>query len=497
MRYAIPLCLALAAAASGAELREAPFPGKRTGYVLDSQLLRVGVIPAIGGRVVELTPKATGHNYLRTAPHYFGLGPDDPWPGAEYGGICDVATDGWPGPFWGLRYRRVDLPESRGALLLRLAAEAEGIGIIRDLLIPDNSTLLSIKVVQRNLTDKPMKMVVRIHNELRVGTAADASDVIFWPDGEELRSRRYIPGSESPRFCFDTVTGEWSAIADTAEREVLVHRFVRPGPPHRVFFWSGHNDPPPGVAENSGDHGFYNNERFCPRQEVAPGGSIEAVEEFWAIQGLGRVDFCCSEGAGSLELERARFGRDDPIAVTCAFGGPRAGKPLQAVVAIADAQGKAVAERTAQLPAFAAGKASRAEVSLAAKGLADGRYSIVATFRRGEAVLGTARGSFEVAAKLVADARQAVQALQQRVAKLRDTWKQDSVDRVRVSVLQARVDALKPALERGDFENAIAQAVGVAAAIDRATADRARALAPRKPPADDASAILQRYREGK
>ena len=106
MRYpSALLLLVVCSAVLGAEIRQRTFPGRRAGIEIDSRLLKVGVVPAIGGRIVELIPKAVNKNYVRIAPWYFHLGPNDRWEGAEYGGICDTPTDGWPGALWGIEYR--------------------------------------------------------------------------------------------------------------------------------------------------------------------------------------------------------------------------------------------------------------------------------------------------------------------------------------------------------------------------------------------------------
>jgi hypothetical protein len=488
------LVIGVITSARGADIREVDYAGKRTGLVIDSPLLRVGIVPSMGGRIVEFVPKAVEKNYLHRAPWFYHLGPKDAWDGAEYGGICDAPTSGWPGPFWGMDYRIERLQEA-GMTGLRATAEAEGIGIQREMLVPEGSTRLIVRVKQSNLSDDPKKMTLRVHGEFRVGAQADDQDFIFWRDGDTLKTRQYIPGSESPRLYFDNPTENWMAMVDTVEREALIHRYLSPTAPYRVFFWSGHPSPPPGSPESTGDTGFYNNERFIESKDaIAPRGTMEAVEEFWALRGLSRVDFCVDEGAGALDFPRARYGHNDTVALTCAFGAPMAGTPVQVAVTVQDANGQPVGTLQGRIPAFSAGEIAQAQITFATKTLPDGAYTVTVVYSRDGKVLGQAVRTFAITAELVNRAQSAVSDLDKRVNVLKKAWgTRNQSDRLRIQVLQVRIGEVRQALERGEYEAVLTEAAEINSAITRVIEDRQRERTEDIEQPVDLKSLLKRY----
>jgi hypothetical protein len=489
--FVLGLC---AGCALCADIVETVYPGNRAGVVLDAELLKVGIAPAIGGRIVEFVPKAVQKNYLHLSPWNFPLGPADAWDGGEYGGMCDTATGGWPGPFWGIAYAIERLNEP-GVIGVRATAAAEGIGIQREMVIPNGTSRLIVRMRQTNLASVPQKMVLRLHGEFRVGTQADAHDTIFWKDGETLRTRQYIPGSENPRLNFDTVTDDWMAMVDTVEKEVLIHRLVSPSAPHQVFFWSGHPVPPPGKVESTGDTGFYNNERFVSSAtEIAPNGAMEAVEEFWALRGLTRVDFCTAHEAGALEMPRLRYGARMAVPFTALLAAPAAGAPAQVTLTVRDAAGTTVGTLHDTVPAVRAGQSSAVPLAFATANLPDGRYTATAVFARDGQAFGTAQRSFEIVSALVHKAATALAAVETRIRSLNTQWRVSArADRWRLQVLQVRLDAVRRAFDTGEYEAAIAEALRTDAALSRMIADRQRERAPEAQPPVHVQALLKEY----
>ncbi len=482
---------------SGPRIVERTYAGRRRGLAILSDHLEVGVVPALGGRIVELIPRSTGKNTLHAATWNYHLGPGDKWPGAEYGGICDCPTEGWPGDFWGILYNVQPLYET-DALGLQAEAETNGVHIVRQMVVPHGTSKLVVRVRQTNTSDRPKSMVLRLHGEFRIGTQADAQDVIFWKDGDVLRERRYIPGSEAPRLSFDRVTDGWSAMVDTVEREALVHRFLEPPGPSRVFFWSGHPEPPPGTMESTGDTGWYNNERFGPRTTVEPGGSLTAVEEFWALRGLGRVDDCRDEGAAALELPRERFGAGDPVVLRAAFAAPAAAPGVRVTITVSDPSGATKAVRHDDLPSLSAGEASHSEITFRTEGWPDGLYAATALFERNGKVLARVSRTFVLDETAAAQARTTVAALATRITELETAWQPPSPsDRVRLAMLRSRLSQAETELVNGNFDAARKWSESAIEQAGRDSIRRQREMAPDVVWEPDLDRVLRRYRREK
>lgn len=446
-------CLILTTAAPAEVVLFQSYPGGRTGVVIGTAHMRLGVIPEMGGRAVELRREPGGSNVLHTAPWFFHLDEGDAWLGGEYGGLNDVPTEGWPGPFWGTDYTWTHTNSPEGTLL-KLQAESEAIGIEREMLLPADAAMLIVRVRQRNLAGESRSMQNRIHGEFRVGRQADVQDKLFWKEGGALRTRAFVPGSEHPRFAYDHPSEPWSALVDTVEREALVHRFLHPPGPWRVMYWSGHPTPPPTTApESRGDTAFYNNDRIGPRILVAPGEAIEAEEAFWLLRGLPSVKGCGERLAVTLEADRAVVGNDDRMVFTVYAASPVALTGVTVNLTVLSPNGKPLMTAAKALPALNPGDAVSAAFPLTPEHPADGMYTARAVFAQAAAPPIEAACLFEVDAARVQDARDRARACRAALERLRAAWQPvEQGDGARLAMLEDRCAALWAALEAGDYD---------------------------------------------
>jgi len=234
---------------------------------LDNGLVRVSVTPEIGGRVLVFRLNDGDRRTLHIARHNIRRKPGERWRGAEYGGLCDVATLDWPGPFWGVGYKIAET-QAGGVAALRLSAQASEIGIEREVMLLPNSTICRIGVKQTNLARVPKSMVIRIHGEFALGECADNHDVILFNGPKGLVEIRYRLGWENPRFSFEHPVEGWMAYVDAREKLALVRRFLPVSKDIKVLVWHGHNE---GGAVRDEKGGFYAIDRFMEPRPSSQG----------------------------------------------------------------------------------------------------------------------------------------------------------------------------------------------------------------------------------
>jgi len=321
---------------------------------LDNGLVRVSVTPEIGGRVLVFRLNDGDRRTLHIARHNIRRKPGERWRGAEYGGLCDVATLDWPGPFWGVGYKIAET-QAGGVAALRLSAQASEIGIEREVMLLPNSTICRIGVKQTNLARVPKSMVIRIHGEFALGECADNHDVILFNGPKGLVEIRYRLGWENPRFSFEHPVEGWMAYVDAREKLALVRRFLPVSKDIKVLVWHGHNE---GGAVRDEKGGFYAIDRFMEPQAVEPGKTITAAEEYAIIDGLPFVDFVAEHVAGAVVLDRGTYGPGQKARATVVIGGGKAGGPYKVAVAAISPDGAKAELGAKTVPAHAPGKAS-------------------------------------------------------------------------------------------------------------------------------------------
>ena len=253
---------------SGAEARAEP-PSMYRGWkahVLKNELVRLHVVPDIGGRVIQyalgekeffwVNPTLTGKTSPRT-----GLDPDGGW--LNYGGDkLWPAPQGWdndrqwPGPpdavLDGQPYRAETEP---GAMAIRLTSRDDprsGIRFSRRIRLSPRSTRVSVEATMTNIDDKPRRWGIWAHTQLDAGLpGSDDCNRLMraWcpinPRSRFERGYRVIFGEkDNPSFEADAERGlmkvsyqykvgkigldshaGWVATVDGRKGDVFVQRF--------------------------------------------------------------------------------------------------------------------------------------------------------------------------------------------------------------------------------------------------------------------------------
>lgn len=376
----------------------------REALTIENGLVRLSVVPALGGRVVELVNLATGHDYVRIADWFMKYNPDDNWLGAEYGGFCDVGSEGWPGPFWGQAYDCKTREYPDGARSIVAVACAEDVRVEREMVLYPDSTRLSVRMKATNVAKAEKNLMIRFHCELRVGSRADDNDWIILAGTNAPVKYNYIMGAEDRRHRTDTTVG-WGGIVDCVEKEGLVRRFMPEDQPSTIFFWNGFNEGDPDKAERDENGGFYCLDRFGRKVETPSGGSIEAAEEWFLVRGLSGLSTVKGDVAIELTTDRCRYGSRDTVGVIlrAASSGKQGG--IKGKVALVGGKDGTAGVEIQTGPVSAGGAAEgRGEIPL--KDVSDGTYQLKAELSDGSgASLGKATAEFTVVGELVARAR--------------------------------------------------------------------------------------------
>jgi len=269
--------------------------------VVDNGLIRVTILPDIGGRIVEYYSYQTGHNLIRIAPWFLEIPPDKLLQTGEYGGISDIGSLGWPGYFWDKKYE-FEIKKEKDKVEVIGVSKSEGIYIERRMEVRENSTKLKFNIKQKNISGDVKNMVIRLHGEFKVGEKADEDDVYYWVYENKLKERRYKP-SDLVRFSIDKNTEGWSGILDEREEEALIRRYYPMKGVHKTFWWAGFLEGPfwwwgatflegePALKERDDKGGFYNFERYPDPVKVKPDEEIKAEEDLFTIVGLKRINY--------------------------------------------------------------------------------------------------------------------------------------------------------------------------------------------------------------
>lgn len=174
--------------ARGCYLREKETLSGEKIYILENELIKVGVVPNCGGRIAEYVYKPTNHSFLAD-----GKG----------SGMWYCTTD-----YLGIRYgegkdgvRQLEKYRYKGRIVLdtqdkisvevskRITIDGVLLELKRKMSITKGSTKLLIEVECKNLSNKACpNLFYGIHSEITIGGDCNKNDLIFVPTKEGIKS---------------------------------------------------------------------------------------------------------------------------------------------------------------------------------------------------------------------------------------------------------------------------------------------------------------------
>lgn len=446
--------------ASPVAVTETTFHGRDV-VSLENGVIRLSVTPEIGGRILEYSLLSNGFNAAQPRIDNLHLEPDDPWPGADYGGITDLATAGWPGAFWSEEYGLEVIPETDGSTRLTATSAAEGIQVHRAMTLFPDSSLLAIRTAQTNLSAHPKASVIRLHCELAVGDRARTGDRVFYPSGGEVKEFSYTIGAEYERFRWMEIDKPWVAIGDPVDRQLLVRTFHSPDypPPYRLFFWVGYAQSPQQLGYAGA---FYALDWFGAERQLDPGESHFAEEEFFLVDGISEADWVSGGIVGAVSLARERSGSSVNTEVDLRIGGATETRGAEVTLLIKGAEGGGPRRlETVRIPPSPPGKASVKTAPLVLEGLEDGHYQLIGEFRGIDGILlGNGSAILRVDQEIRRKAENSVEQTRRVWSRLLEAFpesdhKSDGVYRAEKRILSFRLDEIEDAFASGEYEKAI------------------------------------------
>lgn len=140
---------------------------------IENNVIKIVVMPEVGGRLLRIIDKKTGRNFLKEAvgsgkaksisTSYFNYGGYEEYFGKAF------ASSGWEIPF--------KCKKTSGKLVM--SAELDGLKIRRTISIPaGNSRTISIKTVLKNASAIAQKCTVRVHPIVTMGIPCDDTSIV-------------------------------------------------------------------------------------------------------------------------------------------------------------------------------------------------------------------------------------------------------------------------------------------------------------------------------
>jgi len=202
---------------------------KRTEQIttVESDRLRLSVLPGVGGRILRLIDKKTGHNFIQEHPN----GSSDTLAHAgdayfAYGGYEEYVGTGFAGPGWEVPFKSEPLDAAQGTGLT-LSAEFElpdgRVRLTRRLELidrPGEPAALSVRSELTNLESVPRKLSIRSHPLMSVGDDAQTDELYF------LTATGVTHSSAKAHHDGPTIQpqGAWATVSSTGGRG-MVHQF--------------------------------------------------------------------------------------------------------------------------------------------------------------------------------------------------------------------------------------------------------------------------------
>lgn len=187
---------------------------------IENDALRVGVLPGLGGRLIRLVDKRTGHNFMEEHPgtttldsigdRYFNYGGYEEYIGRDFAG---------PGWEWAYDSRVVQQPD---ATAIVVTATTDDWRLERTYLLPRGDRgELSVESRLTNRSASPVTTLLRTHPQFTLGD--DGAELALLIQAENGSIRQTTLDEQHDGVTIQPA-GAWAVIHPDQER-VLLHRF--------------------------------------------------------------------------------------------------------------------------------------------------------------------------------------------------------------------------------------------------------------------------------
>ncbi len=279
---------------------------------IENRLVRIKVLPQVGGRIVEYALKSSGHNQL--CAEIDGLAPFRPGDEIPRGVLYEIAgyediitADGrwnWPGDFMQVPYALDVVTETPDEVTIRLAAAKGKVRIERTHALRRGTTTLTTVLKVTNTSDESIEMMLRHKCGARVGGAARRNDTIVYPSRQGVTRRKFFPDNIWTDFL---LADGWIAASDPVKRETLVLTSRLDGLSNGGMWFDRKH--------------FYNLEFFAKKHRVPAGGSATLTTQWHVIPDMPTVSFAAGRHLGCFEGEAGQDRKFTLTTTLLALGG--------------------------------------------------------------------------------------------------------------------------------------------------------------------------------
>ncbi len=293
-------------------------------YVLENDMVRVGILPALGGRIIELKRKGNDTNYFHEVkdvicktltqgrPIDETVGPDAQ-SHITYGGYEDTVTkEGlpwWPGHFYEFGYTVEGYSTDGEKQSLSLSAQQGSIRIDRVMTVTKNLPGVEVDIKYTNVSQEPIKFVLRSKPQFTLGTSGPEDFIIAPAGAGKVVKSRYKPADTSKYYLVNSDADSWLAAADSVSGQAVFVLFE-----------------PDKVSSNMDwldSTGFFQLETWGNETMTNPGESTSMKVWFVPLSGLKDIDAASSDwafnvaghgnaGRGDLEVSLAAIRKNTP-----------------------------------------------------------------------------------------------------------------------------------------------------------------------------------------
>jgi len=240
-------------------VRDLPAADCRT-LELCSPFLRVGIVPAEGGRIAYLLSPVTGRVHMPRT----GSGLEDVIGGC---GRAEV----YPGEFLILSYDAAVVEQPDWAEVM-VSARKDYVWLERRMRVFRDVPRMTVRVTCRNVGRGIQPFQIRIHPALNVGAGDPKADSVFIPSGDQVLDVVFHSGKQ-----YEPDGGWWAAFApETGDCLVAVHD---PAQVAALYPW--------GIKRYNGPYCL---EYFGKTEELAPGGTVEMAFDYWLVSSAADID---------------------------------------------------------------------------------------------------------------------------------------------------------------------------------------------------------------
>ena len=296
---------------TGCSVVSEPFHGMDS-LVLDNGLLRLRLLPALGGRVIELNTLPDGTNHLRFDAEAAreGIGKTS----VQIGGLKEN-PGGYPGPYWDADFRPTVVEDTPDRVVVRLAMREpaewaygyarpkSGINRLeKEFVLERGRSTVTVNLTAFNEAGTAMPTGLRTHPEWAIGGDGDPADVWVVRQGGRVTTLRHPFSGTYP------AEGDWTAVVDTSKRLAFVNAYS------------------PAATESLYTCGktHYNLELWARAQTVAPGQALSFSHALHFVHGLSGVTEFSNDVALHIDLrEHGVLGEGEPLTFDVEVGSVR------------------------------------------------------------------------------------------------------------------------------------------------------------------------------